>query len=629
MIANLKFSHKVLLAASLVVVAAFSLFTLYNDSIQRRTIRTNLENHLEEMSQITAASVQAWLSGRLLLVDHVAQTLANDPAPESVTRLLEQKSLLSTFTFTYLGRRDGGFAIRPKDDLPADYDPRTRPWYIDAMAAGGTTLTEPYLDVTTGQLMMTIATPVSHGGQALGVVGGDLTLETMANIVSSLDLGGIGYAFLVNADGKVLVHPDKGQVMKQLSDIYPQKTPTLSTHISETEQEGKPRILMFSAIKGLPSVNWYVGLSIDKDKAYEALGDFRASAILAMVIAVALTLLLLGILIRVLMQPLRLMGKAMRDIAQGEGDLTRRLDVHSKDEFGTLAGDFNLFVERIQHSIREVSSATTHVNEVARRVMQTSSASMANSDEQANRTHSIAAAINELGAAAQEIARNAGIASHQASDARVQAEGGRQIVTRTIHAMDELSGKIRLSCSNIEALNGKTENIGRILEVIKGISEQTNLLALNAAIEAARAGEAGRGFAVVADEVRSLAYRTQTSAQEIHTMIEELQVGARAAVQTMSESERYSKDGVMIAYQAGERLSSVTDGIGQIDGINQSVAAATEEQTSVIDSLNVDITQIKTLNEEGVQNLQATLQACDDLERQATRLKQWVDGFRT
>ncbi|AFM66754.1 methyl-accepting chemotaxis protein PctA [Pseudomonas aeruginosa] len=628
MIKSLKFSHKILLAASLVVFAAFALFTLYNDYLQRNAIREDLESYLREMGDVTSSNIQNWLGGRLLLVEQTAQTLARDHSPEAVSALLEQPALTSTFSFTYLGQQDGVFTMRPDSPMPAGYDPRSRPWYKDAVAAGGLTLTEPYVDAATQELIITAATPVKAAGNTLGVVGGDLSLKTLVQIINSLDFSGMGYAFLVSGDGKILVHPDKEQVMKTLSEVYPQNTPKIATGFSEAELHGHTRILAFTPIKGLPSVTWYLALSIDKDKAYAMLSKFRVSAIAAALISIVAILVLLGLLIRLLMQPLHLMGRAMQDIAQGEGDLTKRLAVTSRDEFGVLGDAFNQFVERIHRSIREVAGTAHKLHDVSQLVVNASNSSMANSDEQSNRTNSVAAAINELGAAAQEIARNAADASHHASDANHQAEDGKQVVEQTIRAMNELSEKISASCANIEALNSRTVNIGQILEVIKGISEQTNLLALNAAIEAARAGEAGRGFAVVADEVRNLAHRAQESAQQIQKMIEELQIGAQEAVSTMTESQRYSLESVEIANRAGERLSSVTGRIAEIDGMNQSVATATEEQTAVVDSLNMDITEINTLNQEGVENLQATLRACGELETQAGRLRQLVDSFK-
>ncbi|PYY92390.1 chemotaxis protein [Pseudomonas sp. TKO26] len=625
---NLRFSHKILLAASLIVIAAFALFTLYNDYLQRNAIRNDLDNYLQEMGDVTAKNIQTWLAGRALLIENISQSVALNPDPTKVSNLLEQKSVSSTFMGAYLGNKDGTFIIRPDSKMPDGYDPRARPWYKSAESSNGSALTEPYIDLASGQLVISIVDSVIKAGQRIGVVGGDLSLQVIADSINALDFDGMGYAFLISADGKILVHPDKNLVMKTLKDVYPQDTPRISNELSEISVDGKTRIVTFTPIKGLSSVNWYIGLSVDKDKAFAMLSEFRTSALIATLTAVALTIALLGLLIRLLMQPLHVMTRAMQDIADGEGDLTRRLKIHNQDEFGILGTAFNRFVERIHGSIREVSSATEHVNEVALRVVSASNSSMLNSDEQASRTNSVAAAINQLGAAAQEIARNAAQASQQASDARNLAEDGQQVVDRSIQAMNQLSEMISASSSNIETLNSKTVNIGQILEVITSISQQTNLLALNAAIEAARAGEAGRGFAVVADEVRNLAHRTQESAQQVQTMIEELQVGARESVSTMSNSQRHSQDSVEIANQAGERLSSVTQRIGEIDGMNQSVATATEEQTSVVESINMDITEINTLNQEGVENLQATLRACSDLEQQSARLKHLVGSFR-
>ena len=625
---NLRFSHKILLAAALIVIAAFASFTLYNDWLQRNAIRDDLNNYLNEMGEVTAGNIQTWLSGRILLIENAAQNIAINPEPANVASLLEQKALTSTFMASYLGDATGHFTIRPDAKMPDGFDPRVRPWYKGAESSSTSTLTEPYIDAATGQLIISIATASKKAGQSVGVVGGDLSLQSLVDTLAARDFDGMGYVFLVSADGKILVHPDKALVMKSMKEAYPQDTPRISSDFSEVTVDGKTRIVTFAPIKGLPSVNWYIGLSVDKDQAFAMLSEFRTSAVIATVIAVAIIIALLGMLIRLLIQPLHVMTRAMEDIADGEGDLTKRLTIVNNDEFGILGTAFNRFVERIHGSIREVSSATGQVNEVALRVVAASNSSMYNSDQQASRTSSVAAAINQLGAAAQEIARNAAQASNQASDARGLAEDGQQVVDRSIKAMNQLSSMLSASSSNIESLNSKTVNIGQILEVITSISQQTNLLALNAAIEAARAGEAGRGFAVVADEVRNLAHRTQESAQQVQTMIEELQVGARESVSTMSDSQRHSQDSVEIANLAGERLNSVTQRIGEIDGMNQSVATATEEQTAVVESINVDITEINTLNQEGVENLQATLRACSDLEQQASRLKQLVGSFR-
>jgi methyl-accepting chemotaxis protein len=502
---------------------------------------------------------------------------------------------------------------------------------------------EPYFDEASGsrKLVTSIAFPLLDHDKVIAVVGLDINLAALQQNSEA------SARQLFDGNGQISIVSPRGVISANSQDVSRLGQPLDNVEVMDTLRQGQPKVFVDQQqIKVLeplaPIVGaapWGVLVGVPQNVLLAPVTTLQQELDAQAVRSTALELLLGGgsaLLGLVLIwyaayritRPLQLLTRVMEDISRGEGDLTRRLAVQSRDEIGQLATAFNRFVERIHHSIREVSSAALGVNEGAKRVLLASNASLSNFDEQSTRTNSVAAAINELGAAAQEIANNASDASQQASAARQQAEDGRQVVERTIEVMNELSGKISASCVNIEALNSKTVNIGQILEVIKGISQQTNLLALNAAIEAARAGEAGRGFAVVADEVRSLAGRTQTSAAEIQQMIEALQIGARESVTTMTESQQHSEESVSIANLAGTRLGSVTQRIGEIDNVNQSVAAATEEQTSVVEALNVDITEINTLNQQGVENLQSTLQACTELEREAGRLNQLVGSFR-
>jgi methyl-accepting chemotaxis protein len=628
MINQLKFSQKILAVAAIVIITALAASAGFNAYLQRQAIDQSLRANLSETGRVTAGNIAYWLDARIKLIEAETQALARDSSPEQLVGLLEQKVYTSSFQSTYLGATDGTFTNRPAQPVPTGYDPRKRPWYQAATTAGTTVLLPPYIFASSKQLGVTIAAPLIREGQLAGVVGGDLDLSALVAIITSLNVGGLGEAFLVDDDGKILVSSHTEQVLKNLKDVFPEQTPSLASGLHETTQDGNARLVSFTPVQGLPSVKWYLGLSIDQAKAYAPVTQARNLAIVATLVAVVAIILLLGLLIRVLLRPLHELTRAMDDIAEGEGDLTRRLPVKGRDEFSALAKAFNKFVTRIHTSIRDVAQSTGELSQVTRRVLDTSQSSMQQSDLQAQRTTSVAAAINELGAAAEEIARNAAHASGEASIARTQGEEGRQVLDKALQAIQALSTKIGTSCEHIEALNGKTANIGQILDVIRGISEQTNLLALNAAIEAARAGEAGRGFAVVADEVRSLASRTQSSAQQIQQMIEELQHGSRDAVALMQESQRQSAHSMEVAEQAGQRLGNVTERIGEIDGQNQSVATATEEQTSVVETLNIDISEINLLNQQGVDNLQATLTACTALEAESARLQRLVGGFR-
>jgi methyl-accepting chemotaxis protein len=384
----------------------------------------------------------------------------------------------------------------------------------------------------------------------------------------------------------------------------------------------------FIPVTGINNVNWYLGVVVDPQLVYASVDSFRNMALLYIVLGVLAIVALMKFLLQVLMRPMVVLNQAIEDIAQGEGDLTRRLTVQNNDEFGRLSHAFNQFVDKIHGSIRQVKTTTASLDQSIHSLLQQTQSSMQMYTEQVQRTDSVATAINELSSSAAGISGNAGQASELASAANHTAAQSQQVLNQNIQAIEALAAKMAEAQQTMDSLEQYTASIGQVLEVIRGVSEQTNLLALNAAIEAARAGDAGRGFAVVADEVRQLAQRTQQSTQQVQTIIAQLQAGSASAVSVMKASIADSGRSVALATEAGDRMQQVNQAIHAIDGANHAVADATEQQNSVIHSLDHDIHQISALSAQGQQNLQATLQECQALQQQFDQLEAMVLKFK-
>jgi len=310
------------------------------------------------------------------------------------------------------------------------------------------------------------------------------------------------------------------------------------------------------------------------------------------------------------------------------GDLTSRFSVNRQDEFGQLAVSMKAMQQKLQQVISNISDMTNQLSATSEEMSATMSESSQNNRNQQNETDQMATAMMEMTQSVMEVARNVADTANAVNSTRSETEHGKQVVDQTLIGIRNLSHQIDSTANVITKVGQDSENISTVLDVIKSIAEQTNLLALNAAIEAARAGEQGRGFAVVADEVRTLAGRTQDSTQEINTIIEQLQHGARQAAQSMNDSREQTNSVVEQASQAGESLGVIADSITQIDSMSSMIAAATEEQNAVAENMQNSVTQINHSIHGSATSAEQTAVAANELAKMATSLQTMMQQFK-
>ncbi|MFZ5466196.1 MAG: methyl-accepting chemotaxis protein [Pseudomonadota bacterium] len=326
-------------------------------------------------------------------------------------------------------------------------------------------------------------------------------------------------------------------------------------------------------------------------------------------------------------QPVTLLRGTIREIEQ-DGDLRRRVKYDHADELGTVAASLNAMLGKFQESMVRVSSSANALRQSSQEVERTADQVLRSTNQQEAEISQVAAAMHEMAASIQEVAQNAQHAAHNTSTAETQAMNGRQVVSQSAESIQTLAGEIEQAAQVIRQLEQDGNRIGMVVDVIRGIAEQTNLLALNAAIEAARAGEQGRGFAVVADEVRNLASKTQASTQEIQQMIESLQLRTGEAAEVMQAGQARARESVEQAQQAGEALVAITEAIERINDMTAQIAHATEQQSEVAEEISRSVTNISGLAHGATQEVQSTVRGSEELARLAESLQGLVRQFR-
>jgi len=593
----LKIRTQFSVASGVIVFLIISVLTLASYWLMSQSLEKKTQAYVKDNASLLSSGISNWLISKSVQIELVKTQLERNYSPENFQFALENSTLSQEFILMFgtLQNETGLRSNDPNRQNPDDVDFRQRPWYQLAAQNKRTMFTAPYIDAASKELLLSIVSPIYQHGQLVGVLGGDLSLDVIAKSVNTINFNDTGVAFIANAKGDIITHPLSHLNGKNTAALYGIK-PSKSGALLEIDYQRQDMLLYFQPLPGVDGTNWYLGILLDEEKVYQSLSQMAQITFFLGTFSILICVVLLRKMAKTLLAPLNALQDAIQEIANGEGDLTHRLETRGENECGQVAATFNHFLSSMQALVTNIKQRASQVENQSDSCKLLATESSQQLSSQKAQIEYLATAMHQMSATSTDVAKSAQEAASSITAVSEKAEHSQKIFLNTADSVVALSQNIDETQQHSAQLTQLSASIEQILSVINGIAEQTNLLALNAAIEAARAGEQGRGFAVVADEVRTLASRTQESTTEIKGTIEKIQASSSLLQNSLNASKNKVDGCVTQSSQASGMLMEISDAVKQIMDRNIQIATAVEEQSVVMEDINQNTTNINDIS---------------------------------